>query len=111
MLPVSLPPDKLAGQSLAPLFQNEAAQWREHLYTEYHLHSAHNFFPQRTVRDARYKLIQNLQPDQINPGYAFTINRFFEGLPDVVQAASPRVRSAYPADGATTRIRTLRLAE
>lgn len=37
-------PDKLAGQSLAPLFQNEAAQWREHLYTEYHLHSAHNFF-------------------------------------------------------------------
>jgi N-sulfoglucosamine sulfohydrolase len=88
-------PDKLAGQSLAPLFQSETAQWREHLYTEYHLHSAHNFFPQRTVRDARYKLIQNLQPDQINPGYAFTINRFFEGLPDVVQAASPRVRSAY----------------
>ncbi|HBV62148.1 MAG TPA: sulfatase [Rhodopirellula sp.] len=88
-------PEKLPGQSLAPLFQNEAAQWREHLYTEYHLHSAHNFFPQRTVRDSRYKLIKNLQPDQINPGYAFTINRFFEGLPEVIQAASPQVRSAY----------------
>jgi N-sulfoglucosamine sulfohydrolase len=88
-------PGKLAGQSLAPLFKDEPAQWREHLYTEYHLHSAHNFFPQRTVRDARYKLIQNLQPDQINPGYAFTINRFFEDLPEVIHAASPRVRSAY----------------
>ena len=88
-------PDHLAGRSLAPLFQKEATQWREHLYTEYHLHSAHNFFPQRTVRNARYKLIQNLQPDQTNPGYAFTINRFFEGLPEVIQAATPQVRSAY----------------
>ncbi|MGI9468283.1 MAG: sulfatase family protein [Rubripirellula sp.] len=88
-------PDQLAGRSLAPLFQHEATEWREHLYTEYHLHSAHNYFPQRTVRDSRYKLIQNLQPDQINPGYAFTINRFFEDLPEVIQAASPQIRSAY----------------
>lgn len=88
-------PDKLAGRALTPLFRREAVEWREHLYTEYHLHSAHNFFPQRTVRDARYKLIRNLQPDQINPGYSFTINRFFEGLPKVIQAASPQVRSAY----------------
>jgi len=88
-------PDKLAGRSLAPLFEHKVVEWREHLYTEYHLHSAHNFFPQRTVRDARYKLIRNLQPDQINPGYSFTINRFFEGLPKVIQAAPPQVQAAY----------------
>ena len=88
-------PEKLPGRSLAPLFQNDAVKWREHLYTEYHLHSAHNFFPQRTVRDARYKLIQNLHPDEINPGYTFTINRFFEGLPQIIQAAPRKVRTAY----------------
>jgi len=88
-------PDSLAGESLAPLFKQQVVRWREYLYTEYHLHSAHNYFPQRTVRDARYKLIQNLQPDQINPGYSFTINRFFQGLPDVIRAASPKVQTAY----------------
>jgi N-sulfoglucosamine sulfohydrolase len=88
-------PASLAGRSLAPLFNQEVVDWREHLYTEYHLHSAHNFFPQRTVRDARYKLIQNLQPDQINPGYSFTINRFFEDLPEVIKAASPKIQKAY----------------
>ncbi len=88
-------PDSLAGRSLKPVLKQEQADWREYLYTEYHLHSAHNFFPQRTVRDSRYKLIQNLQPDEINPGYSFTIKRFYNGLPEVIKAASPRVKSAY----------------
>lgn len=88
-------PDKLAGRSLAPLFQKGVVEWREHLYTEYHLHSAHNFFPQRTVRDARYKLIQNLYPGHTNPGYAFTMNRFYEGLPQLIQAAPAKVQAAY----------------
>ena len=88
-------PDSLAGRSLKPLLKQQQADWREYLYTEYHLHSAHNFFPQRTVRDSRYKLIQNLQPDEINPGYSFTIKRFFEDLPAVIQAAPSRVRTAY----------------
>ena len=71
------------------------SKWRDYLFTEYHLHSAHNFFPQRTVRDERYKLIQNLLPGQINPGYAFTLNRFFNGLPELIESASPEVQAAY----------------
>ena len=77
----------LPGRSLVPLLTGESTEWRKYLFTEYHLHSAHNFYPQRTVRNARYKLIQSLQPDQINPGYDFTVKRFFDDLPDAIEAA------------------------
>jgi len=90
-----IPPEGLAGRSLNPLLKPGKAEWRDYLFTEYHLHSAHNFYPQRTVRDERYKLIQNLQPEQINPGYAFTLNRFFNGLPELIDNASPDVQAAY----------------
>ncbi|MCR9202228.1 MAG: sulfatase [Planctomycetaceae bacterium] len=85
----------LPGRSLLPLLKNQQEPWREFLFTEFHLHSAHNFYPQRTVRDGRYKLIQNLLPDQINPGYDFTMQRFFSGLPAVIDTAAEPVRSAY----------------
>ena len=85
----------LPGRSLVPLLTGESTEWRKYLFTEYHLHSAHNFYPQRTVRNARYKLIQSLQPDQINPGYDFTVKRFFDDLPDAIEAAPESIRSAY----------------
>ena len=68
---------------------------REYLFTEYHTHSAHNYYPQRTVRDARYKLILNLMPDQTNPGYRFTIDRFFPSLVDAIDRSDATVRDAY----------------
>tara|TARA_Y100001934_G_C12371913_1_gene786845 strand:+ start:776 stop:3580 length:2805 start_codon:yes stop_codon:yes gene_type:complete len=89
------PVPNLAGRSLIPLLNGEPVKWRSHLFTEYHLHSAHNFYPQRTIRNDRYKLIQNLMPKQVNPGYDFTINRFFEGLSKVIDAAPEPVRGAY----------------
>ena len=82
------PVDHLSGRSLLPLWNDEAVSWREFLFSEFHLHSAHNFYPQRTVRDTRFKLIQNHLPNQINPGYDFTIERFFKDLPEVIEAAS-----------------------
>ncbi|MDG2126826.1 MAG: sulfatase [Fuerstiella sp.] len=90
----------LPGRSLLPLLQapspdNAVPAWRRYLFTEYHLHSAHNFFPQRTVRDERYKLIQNLMPGQTNPGYGFTLMRFFSGLPDAIESAPKYIRSSY----------------
>ncbi|MCP4783955.1 MAG: sulfatase [Fuerstiella sp.] len=90
----------LPGRSLLPLLKTHvpdkvSSQWRRYLFTEYHLHSAHNFYPQRTVRDERYKLIQNLQPGQNNPGYAFTLNRFFADLPNTIKVAPDHVRAAY----------------
>ena len=87
----------LPGRSLAPLVEGKRVDWRKYLFTEFHLHSGHNFYPQRTVRNARYKLIVNLLAGQVNPGYAFTNNRFFK--PGEIEGAikkSPRhIRDAY----------------
>ncbi|MEO2013983.1 MAG: sulfatase [Fuerstiella sp.] len=90
----------LPGRSLLPLLKtqptdNVNSEWRRYLFTEYHLHSAHNFYPQRTVRNERYKLIQNLMPGQNNPGYGFTLNRFFADLPDAIESAPDHIRAAY----------------
>lgn len=89
------PVDDLPGRSLLPLLRNEETSWRTHLFTEYHLHSAHNFYPQRTVRNDRFKLIQNLMPGETNPGVRYTLDRFFEGLAATIEAAPEPVRSAY----------------
>ena len=89
----------LAGRSLNPLLAGQSPRWREYLFTEYHLHSNHNYFPQRTVRDKRYKLIRNLMPNTVNPGHAFTIGKFV-GDAELLQAlerAPERVRTAYQA--------------
>lgn len=85
----------LPGRSLLPLLRNEQTEWREYLFTEFHLHSAHNFYPQRTVRNARYKLIQNLLPEERNPGYDFTIEHFFPDLSKAIDVAPVHIRSAY----------------
>ena len=85
----------LPGRSLVPLLNGESGSWREHLFTEFHLHSAHNYYPQRTVRGDRFKLICNLMPGMVNPGYEFTHKRFFKGLDRIIMAAREPVRSAY----------------
>ena len=85
----------LPGRSLLPLLKGHKPTWRDYLFSEYHLHSAHNYYPQRTVRNRRYKLIRNLLPGQANPGYAFTLRRFFNGLPQVIAKAPETVRTAY----------------
>lgn len=89
------PVANLPGRSWLPLLRDEKTTWRKYLFAEYHLHSAHNFYPQRTVRDERYKLIVNLMPGEVNPGHDYTLNRFFPDLKKVIQTASQDVRSAY----------------
>jgi N-sulfoglucosamine sulfohydrolase len=89
------PIENLPGSSLLPLLRDESTKWREYLFTEFHLHSAHNFYPQRTVRGPRYKLIQNLLPGETNPGYEFTLNRFFPTLRLSINAAPTNVRDSY----------------
>jgi N-sulfoglucosamine sulfohydrolase len=85
----------LAGMSWLPLLEEKDVPWRRYLYTEYHLHSAHNFHPQRTVRDERFKLICNLLPGEANPGYEFTNDRFFDGIAETIATALPQIRQAY----------------
>ena len=89
----------LAGRSLSPLLAGQTPPWREYLFTEFHLHSNHNYFPQRTARDQRYKLIRNLMPNTVNPGHAFTVGRFVgeSEMLDAVNRAPEQVRSAYQA--------------
>ena len=89
------PIKNLPGESLLPLLNGESVRWREYLFAEYHLHSAHNFYPQRCVRNGRYKLIQNLQPKSVDPGFAFTLNRFFPGIQQIIENAPIHVRNAY----------------
>tara|TARA_R110002049_G_scaffold4601_5_gene32295 strand:+ start:419151 stop:420620 length:1470 start_codon:yes stop_codon:yes gene_type:complete len=89
------PVDGLSGISLLPLLGGQTESVRKYLFTEYHTHSAHNFYPQRTVRDERYKLICNLMPDTVNPGYEYTRTKFFDELRDVVSNAQEPMRSSY----------------
>jgi len=91
------PVDGLPGMSLKPLFKNKPVKWRNYLFTEYHLHSGHNFYPQRTVRDKRYKLILNLLHGQVNPGYGFTNKRFFKAgeIDQLIKSSPNRIQNAY----------------
>ncbi|MDA0347356.1 MAG: sulfatase [Verrucomicrobia bacterium] len=89
------PIPNLPGRSLLPLLKGESKDWRQYLFTEFHIHSAHNYYPQRTVQDDRYKLIVNLMPGVKNPGYEFTNNRFFENLNDTIRSAEEPIKSAY----------------
>jgi len=90
-----VPAPETPGVSLLPLLQGNTEHWRKYLFTEYHLHSAHNYYPQRTVRDHRYKLIRNLMPGEVNPEYDFVRRKFFAGLEEVIQAAPEPIHSAY----------------
>jgi len=89
-------PEYLPGRSLVPLLTGEKVPWRKYLYTEYHVHSNHNPYPQRTVRDARYKLIYNLLAGTENPGYEFTLAHTVKISEDeLLIDASPQVKKAY----------------
>ncbi|MGY8767530.1 MAG: sulfatase family protein [Pirellulales bacterium] len=90
------PPNNLPGKSLRPLVQGLKPKWRQYLFTEYHVHSNHNPWPQRTVRGQRYKLIHNPVAGQVNPGYQFTISKFIQdGEESMLQGASAQVKKAY----------------
>ncbi len=98
---------ELAGQALQPLFQPGAAPWREHLFAEFHTHAAAtNFWPQRSVRTARHKLIENLLPGEINPGYESALGQVTKeaaaseppvalDLTSEIAQAAPVVRAAF----------------
>lgn len=47
------------------------------------------------MRDDRYKLIENLLPGQVNPGYDFTLHHLDADLAKAIAAAPAEVRAAY----------------
>ncbi len=101
------PIEGLPGSALQPLFRSGSVSWRTHCFAEYHTHAAApNYFPQRSVRGDRYKLIESLLPDTIHPDYDKTIEKLhgdyngqnYGGTLDlhaVIDAAPPNVKAAY----------------
>ncbi len=63
---IPAPPEQ-AGRSLWPLFKGERTTWRETVCGEYTAHTPQTYFPRRSIRDDRYKLIINLLQDRPNP--------------------------------------------
>jgi N-sulfoglucosamine sulfohydrolase len=97
----------LPGMPLQPLLAGEPVTWRTHLFGEFHAHAAApNYFPQRSVRTDRFKLIENLLPGQVHPDYDLAFGRLARAaeergspgefdLSAAVAAAAPEVRAAY----------------
>jgi len=89
-------PEYLPGKSIVPLLKGEPTNWRTYLFTEYHVHSNHNPYPQRTVRDQRFKLIWNPLAGTENPGYAFTLSHTVKiSEEELFRVASNHVKEAY----------------
>jgi N-sulfoglucosamine sulfohydrolase len=100
-------PEGLPGRPLQPLLASASVEWREQLYFEYHTHGgANNYFPQRGVRTSRYKLIENLLPNELHPDFDLTIRKLNKDakergtvggldLAAVIQQAPEPIRSAY----------------
>lgn len=89
-------PPALPGASLIELFEGKAPDWRRYLFAEFHAHAAKmNFYPQRSVRNDRYKLIENLLPGEVNPGYRDTFRLVKADLAAAIEGASSEVRKAY----------------
>ena len=90
-------PDHLNGKSLMPFVKGRSAEWRAHLFTEYHVHWPETFFPARSVRDKRYKLTVNLLQNQTNPLYYQYIGDCYQWdvLEGDLKKASPKIQKAY----------------
>ena len=58
-------PGDLHGRSLRHTL--DPTQHRPYLATEFHYHGTAPFFPRRTIRDARFKLIHNLRAGETEP--------------------------------------------
>jgi N-sulfoglucosamine sulfohydrolase len=92
-------PDTVAGASWWPLARGETVDWREHLFAEWTSAGPLLYFPQRSVRDARYKLIMNPLQDRPHPGgwgYAGPKQRWETGATrEEIATASAQVQAAY----------------
>lgn len=96
------PPEPVPGRSLRPLLTEDHPVWRSHLHCEWT--SSHPFpepsflFPQRSVRNARYKLIENLTPGRENPSEEYYTQQVLIDIgtnQEEIDGAPSHVRQAY----------------
>jgi N-sulfoglucosamine sulfohydrolase len=93
-------PDNLPGRSLLPLLRAGDVPWREYMYGEYNAAYPLLYFPQRAIRDSRYKLIVNLLQDRPNPvehyyTYGQGRSRHYGTSQKEIDIARPEVHRAY----------------
>jgi N-sulfoglucosamine sulfohydrolase len=93
-------PKSLPGRSLLGLCADLDIPWREYVFTEKAGSTPFWTFPQRTIRDKRYKLIASLLQDRDNPkyeAYATHAGAFFKaGTTEAELASAPKeVRDGY----------------
>lgn len=88
-----------AGRSLVPLLTDTETDWRTHLAAEWTSAGPLTYFPQRSIRSARYKLIVNYQDDRPSPsaiGYSGPDQRWEPGATvDEIAAGDEPIRDAY----------------
>jgi len=90
-------PKYLQGKSLVPVLKGSSEPVRKFLFTEFHVHSNHNPYPQRAVRNKNFKLIYNPVSGYENPGFFYTVGKKIN-RPDfykAIEAAPPIVGQAY----------------
>jgi N-sulfoglucosamine sulfohydrolase len=92
-------PAELPGRSLSPLIDESDPPWRKYVFSSIAGSTAYWTFPQRTVRDERYKLILNLTPDRPSPSAA-AYEELWQGFragcsPEEIAAASEEAQRAY----------------
>ena len=90
----------LPGRSLLSLVADRDVPWRKYLFAERTAYHSGSFYPQRAMRDERYKVILNLTPQKPNPvakTYLTQTGSFFiyGANATEIQAAPPHVRQAY----------------
>ena len=88
-------PKGLPGTSLLPLIKGQSVAWREHLFAEYTVHYPPTYFPQRSVRDGRYKLIVNLLRDRPNPLADIYLQRGWDLTRPSLAQADPAFRRVW----------------
>lgn len=92
-------PAGVAGASFAPLLKGQKIEWRTHLYAEWGSGGVVTYFPQRCVRNNRYKLIANLLQDRPSPsalGYSDRNQKWTSGATqEEIASSDKRIRAAY----------------
>ncbi len=95
-------PSHVAGASLLPLSSGKASGWRDRVYSQWTSCHSPLYYPQRSIRDQRYKLIVTYRSDrpnpcaQINAGTASFQKHVESGtLPHEVEGGTEAVRRAY----------------
>lgn len=94
---ITKPHRNMDGKNLTPLFKGENTSWREYLFTEFTLHWPETYYPERAVRDERYKLVHNLLSDRKNPVYDIYLveQRPETFTPEELKDLPKHIRQAY----------------